>query len=65
LLMNTPNEKGEVRVVRSNRLMGNSEPVLRATQGLHYFVNLVIFVPQVGQVARSMLRPLAVFSIVV
>jgi hypothetical protein len=30
-----------------------------------YFVNFVIFVPHVGQVARSMLRPLAVFSIVV
>ena len=30
-----------------------------------YFVNFVIFVPHVGQVARSMLRPLAVFSMVV
>jgi hypothetical protein len=30
-----------------------------------YFVNFVIFVPHVGQIARIMLRPLAVFSIVV
>jgi len=30
-----------------------------------YFVNFVILVPQVGQIARIMLRPLAVFSIVV
>jgi len=30
-----------------------------------YFVNFVIFVPQVGHVARSMLRPFAVFSKVV
>jgi hypothetical protein len=30
-----------------------------------YFVNLVILVPQVGQVARIMLRPFAVFSMVV
>jgi hypothetical protein len=32
---------------------------------LTYFVNLVIFVPQTGQIARSMLRPFAVFSRVV
>ena len=30
-----------------------------------YFVNFVILVPQVGQIARIMLRPFAVFSIVV
>jgi hypothetical protein len=30
-----------------------------------YFVNFVILVPQVGQIARNMLRPFAVFSIVV
>ena len=30
-----------------------------------YLVNFVIFVPHVGQVARSMFRPFAVFSIVV
>jgi len=30
-----------------------------------HFVNFVILVPQVGQIARIMLRPLAVFSIVV
>ena len=30
-----------------------------------YFVNFVILVPQVGHIARNMLRPFAVFSKVV
>ncbi len=45
--------------------MKTGRPGPDAFQDEFYFVNFVILVPQVGQVARIMLRPLAVFSIVV
>jgi hypothetical protein len=63
LLTNVRVEKGRKNIVE--RETGSQRSVEDVLKKNCYLVNLVIFVPQTGQVARIMLRPFAVFSIVV